>query len=46
MYCVNERFQMIRINVRRNAMAEVKDMTGSVSVACQHIGNALFDHFW
>ena len=42
---VNEHLQMIRINVRRDAVTQIKDMARSISVACQHIGNALFDRF-
>ena len=45
MYGVDESAQVIRIDIGRYAVAQIEDMAWAITVACQHLGNALLDYF-
>ncbi len=42
---VDEDAEMLWIDVRRNSVAEIEDVPGTLSVARQGIRNALANHF-
>jgi hypothetical protein len=42
-YSLNQNAQVIRINIRRDAMPQVEYMARTVAVTGEHVRNTLFD---
>ena len=43
MHRVDEDAKMLGIDVGRNAMAEIEDVSRAVTIACEHVGDTLAD---
>ena len=43
MHRINKHREIVRINIRRDAMPQVEYMSRTVTEACEHLRNTLFD---